>query len=160
MGKKNFQKDLEISKETDKEVIELINRFLSTNELFKNVNYECLGLHDGKEYDLLYRIGDSLKKFEVKEDFKCEFTGNVAVEYECRGKLSGISVSTAEYYIYKIHEEKNKIVHLLIPTIELKKSIDNIMYFDKRTGGDTGSFTKFYLFKLEDFKKIKHIVLS
>ena len=56
-----------------------------------------------KAYDVAYR--NSLNQtvtIEVKEDFLWQRTGNVAVEYMQRGKPTGISSSTADYYVYKL----------------------------------------------------------
>ena len=35
---------------------------------------------------------------EVKRDFKVSDTGNVAIEYECRGKPSGIAITKAKWW--------------------------------------------------------------
>lgn len=40
------------------------------------------------------------KKIEVKTDFKARQTGNVFIEYESRGKKSGIAATEAEYYAF------------------------------------------------------------
>ena len=40
------------------------------------------------------------KKIEVKYDLKALKTGNVFVEYESRGKSSGISTTKADYYCF------------------------------------------------------------
>lgn len=42
------------------------------------------------------------KKIEVKTDFKATETRNVFIEYESRGKKSGIASSEAEYYAFVI----------------------------------------------------------
>ena len=42
----------------------------------------------------------SSKKIEVKYDRRALETGNIFVEYESRGKKSGIAKSEAEYYCY------------------------------------------------------------
>lgn len=39
---------------------------------------------------------------EVKHDRMIAKTGNVALEYECNGKPSGIKASTATYWVYVI----------------------------------------------------------
>ena len=42
------------------------------------------------------------KKIEVKYDRKAHKTGNIFIEYESRGKKSGILATDADYWIYKI----------------------------------------------------------
>lgn len=44
------------------------------------------------------------KKIEVKTDFMASQTGNVFVEYESRGKKSGIASTESEYYAFIIGE--------------------------------------------------------
>jgi len=46
----------------------------------------------------------SHKKIEVKYDLKAKQTGNVFIEYESRGKASGISTSLADYYCIAIED--------------------------------------------------------
>lgn len=38
-------------------------------------------------------------KIEVKTDFLVSKTGNVAIEFECRGKPSGIKTTTADWWV-------------------------------------------------------------
>lgn len=54
------------------------------------------------------------KKIEVKRDFKCLQTGNIFIEYESRGKKSGISTSEADWWCYWLSDS-----HLIL--IELPK---------------------------------------
>ncbi len=44
------------------------------------------------------------KKVEVKTDRMTHKTGNVFIEYESRGKPSGIATTDADYWVYKIDE--------------------------------------------------------
>ena len=52
-------------------------------------------------------LGDILnnKSIEVKTDLKAAETGSVFVEYESRGKPSGISKTEADYYCFVVSEE-------------------------------------------------------
>mgnify|MGYP003146903863 FL=1 len=58
-----------------------------------------------------------LETVEVKTDFLTNETGNVAVEYESRGKPSGISTTKAKYWAFKL---VNMGVFILIETSKLK----------------------------------------
>ena len=71
---------------------------------------------------------------ECKCDKRCIDTGNVFVEFEDRGKPSGISISTAPYYsigLYK--EDREKQIWVLIPTEILKKLMKK---YPVKSGGD------------------------
>lgn len=71
---------------------------------------------------------------EVKTDRLAYKTGNVFIEYECRGKPSGIATTTATYWIYKIEQTDTAII---VP-IERLKNICRILYKENKTslGGD------------------------
>jgi len=58
---------------------------------------------------------------EVKRDFEVTKTGNVAIEYECRGKKSGIATTKAAWWaIYLNGEYYSGEAIILIKTDRLK----------------------------------------
>ncbi len=80
-----------------------------------------LDLKDGEiaEQELKELLATTI---EVKRDFRCSNTKNVAVEYESRGKLSGIAVTKAKWWAFVLdgaYYEKEVIV--LIRTERLKR---------------------------------------
>ena len=88
-------------------------------------------------------------KIEVKYDLLAYETGNIAVEYESRGKKSGISTTEATYWAF-ILEELDQIV--IIETGRLKKLCKR--YWGNRiTGGDKNS-SKMVLVPLRDIWKV------
>src|SRR3989304_8306710 len=90
----NFKKDLSVAKETEKEVAKLLEERYGLN---------IVSFEETNRYDILTEKYEKPYTFEVKEDFLCEKTGNVGLEFECRGKPSGIQTSQADYHIYKLH---------------------------------------------------------
>ena len=90
--------------------------------------------------------------YEVKTDVFVspkKDSGNLVVEFESRGKPSGINVTEADYYVYympKLNEVWN------IKMDDLKNLIDN-NNFKKVSGGDVGSDTKMYLIRRSFYKK-------
>ena len=77
----------------------------------------------------------SQKKVEVKSDKQSMVTGNVFIEFESRGKLSGISTTEADYYAYYINDETCITMSVKTLKVKLKK-----LYKEKkaivRPGGD------------------------
>ncbi len=69
-------------------------------------------------YDLeIGKVGEKLlgeilegKKVEVKNDLQALDTGNVFVEYESRGKASGISVSESDWYAFVLSGSNIRII--------------------------------------------------
>jgi hypothetical protein len=75
------------------------------------------------------------KKIEVKYDQLSLKTGNIFVEYESRGKKSGISKSEAEYYCYAF----GNTFHL-VKTQDLKDRCRKYLGTSRDTyGGDNNS---------------------
>ena len=79
------------------------------------------------------------KKVEVKSDRRTAETGNVYIEYWSRGKLSGISTSHADYYVYKVAEDQA----ILISTSQLKQKVKQLVEQGKARmnvkGGDNNT---------------------
>lgn len=145
MSNYSFHKDLHRAKKTEMDVANYLAEATKTNIKI---------LNDTKEFDIvLERVGKNYV-IEVKEDFMAAKTGNVAVEYECRGKPSGISVTKADVYAYVIHENTGVRNLHLIESKVLKKAINKKMYHRKVVGGDRGSNTKMYLFTKDVFASL------
>lgn len=81
----------------------------------------------------------SNRKFEVKTDRLSAKTGNIYIEYESRGKPSGIATTQADYWVYKVTETKA----IVIKTEELKTIVRQLI-LDKKAianvrGGDNNT---------------------
>jgi hypothetical protein len=139
----NFRKDLPVAKRTEKQVSDyLVSR-----------GYGLIDECNNSDYDIrMQRPSGEILTIEVKEDFMCKKTSNVAVEYYCRGKPSGISVSKADIYIYKVHEPNGQKNMYAIKTSNLKKMVEDKLYHREVSGGDKGSDSRNYLFKLNVIK--------
>jgi len=94
-----------------------------------------------------------VKTFEVKFDEMADYTGNIAIEYESRGKPSGISITKA---IYWVQYYGNKFHIMLVE--DLKKELPDITWKDV-VGGDVGSNTKIHLIKKDKFKDECDIII-
>jgi len=111
------------------------------------------------KYDLLMGILDgeswvhSLlenKKIEVKTDATISArTGNVYVEYECRGKRSGISTTEADYWVFKLADERA----IVIGTQQLKGRLKELVASGRATSGVMGgdnNLSRGILVKIKD----------
>ena len=140
----NFRDDLPIAQETEKEVAKIL----------QDKGAEIIEFNNDNRYDIKIRWKGQEKTIEVKEDFTCQRTGNVGLEFSCRGKDSGIAVSKADFYVYKIHEPGNNVHFYMMKTSDLKKLIDSKFYHRIVNGGDIGSNSMNYLFFLKYIKQI------
>lgn len=146
MGNYDFETDLIISGRTEEEIADLIE--------VRNSNVVDIKINNDGRYDLEIVLKNGQSKYiEIKEDFMCAKTGNIAIEYQCRGKASGVSTTEADIWIYKVHTKNgNELYGINIE--DLKKSIGNSEYFRRVSGGDPGSNTMMYLYKYIKFKSM------
>ena len=113
-----------------------------------NPNYDIC-LEFGEKYENEFQKIIESKQIEVKTDRVCQRTGNVFVEFESRGKESGINITTANYWVYCLWTEKFKEqTYIFIPTRRLKKLIKEKEYRISN-GGDNWT-SKGYLVPKED----------
>lgn len=141
----NFHKDLKVGKKSEQEASELLVNYFQNKRGADDVKVD---FNDDKKYDIKLTIGDKSRTYEVKTDLMCGYTGNFALEYECRGKPSGIVTTEADYWIYKLDDG-----FYLISVEKLKTLLDEQKYFRLVSGGDKGSNTKMFLFKLPLMKE-------
>ena len=137
-----FKTDLQLGNEYEKQ--------------FKNELNENAVISQGKfkPYDLITET----TKYEIKADRWTMKTGNIAIEYECFGKPSGITTTESDFYIYNVLNKdiiKDGIPIVLrkykIPTIIIKEYIKDKKFHKHICGGD-GNLSKMYLFKEKFFK--------
>ena len=104
MGELNFPKDLAMSQIG----VEKVKKY------FESKGYKVTLNHDYR-FDMTIESPTGWKNtIEMKEDIKTEVTGNVAIEFECRGKLSGIKVTEANLWVQRIHSTRDYIKEYII----------------------------------------------
>lgn len=112
------------------------------------------------KYDLLMQRNGIKVKYEVKTDVFCRpdlDTGNIFIEFESRGKLSGISVTEAKWFVTYFKHLKEL---WYIQTEDLKVLLDENDFKTIEFGGDEGSNTKGKLIPRYQFKDnfiVKHV---
>jgi len=87
--KENFDKCLERGEQLEQELIILLKKIDADTHKDQEGNY--------KWNDIV--MPTIKKKIELKGDEKSEYTGNFAVEIRCKGELSGLSVTHADYFV-------------------------------------------------------------
>lgn len=102
-----------------------------------------------KEYDLVITKDKISTKIEIKADFRAKTTGNIAIEYSCNKKKSGIATTEAEYWIiFIIYDSEN--VCYKIPIKDLKMLCKNNCL--RASGGD-GCRSRLFLIPIYKCKK-------
>lgn len=137
----NFHENLERINEGELEVANLLN------DTFVDLNVSFI-LNDDKLYDIKGYNNNKEVTFEVKEDFRCADTGNVVVEYESRGKPSGIETTGADFWIFRLHMNDD-IGHYIVGTNRLKRIIKEKKYSRKYHMPHTDSKNRVYFFRYD-----------
>ena len=88
------------------------------------------------------------KKIEVKSERDIwQSTGNIAIEYECWGKPSGIKATESDYWFHNLCIGDDIFCSLVFDTKVLKKIVDKLDTFKTVSGGD-GNASRMYLVNL------------
>ena len=91
-----------------------------------------------------------IESIEVKEDKIANATGNIFIEYESRGKPSGIATTQADVWFYTVTESPGG---LFFYTKELKEIVEFLKPTHTRLGGDDNT-SKGILISFGEFFKI------
>lgn len=138
-GTYNFENDLKSAYLIERE----FGALLEARKDVRSVSY-----NDNYMYDLEIKMSDSsIIRLEVKYDMAYARTGNIAVEYQCRGKASGIANSMAQFWVFKLTDG-----YWMIGASRLKQLIATKKFSRAVVGGDAGSNTKMFLFEGEFLK--------
>lgn len=84
-----------------------------------------------------------IEKIELKsETWQWEQTGNIAIEFRCDGRPSGISTTEADYWVHELRRDDETLLYLMFPIDTLKRlarkafAAGHVRY----GGGDDGRF--------------------
>ena len=114
---------------------------------------------DRKKFDLDLQYGqvreqqvaDMLqdKKIEVKSERDVwQKTGNIAIEYECYGKPSGINATESDYWFHNLCIGSETFATIVFDTASLKRIINNLDSKRSVSGGDNNA-SRMYLLNLQ-----------
>ena len=116
-------------------------------------------IEDRKKFDIDLEYGkvreqqvaDMLqdKKIEVKSERDVwQKTGNIAIEYECYGKPSGINATESDYWFHNLCIGDDTFATLVFNTASLKRIIANLDNKRSVSGGDNNA-SRMYLLNLQ-----------
>ena len=89
------------------------------------------------------------KKIEVKSERDVwQKTGNIAIEYECYGKPSGINATESDYWFHNLCICEDIFATIVFDTNSLKRIINNLDYKRSVSGGDNNA-SRMYLLNLQ-----------
>jgi hypothetical protein len=89
------------------------------------------------------------KKIEVKSERDVwQKTGNIAIEYECYGKPSGINATESDYWFHNLCIGEDTFATIVFDTNSLKRIIANLDKKRSVSGGDNNA-SRMYLLNLQ-----------
>jgi hypothetical protein len=89
------------------------------------------------------------KKIEVKSERDVwQRTGNIAIEYQCYGKPSGINATTSDYWFHNLCIGDSTFATLVFNTDNLRRIIKNLDKKKSVSGGDNNA-SRMYLLNLQ-----------
>jgi uncharacterized protein YuzE len=147
MANLDFKKDLTLGNEGEK----LIINFLQNRGCkYIDSNYD-------NKWDVKMVVKGKETTYEIKTDVKCAplfDTGNLFIEYSSRGKLSGIAITQADWFV-------NYFPFLneawFIKSNKLKKLIKDNEFPTFKDAGDINSSTHGYLINREKFRSFFYV---
>jgi hypothetical protein len=115
------------------------------------LHWERSGQPEGnfKPYDIWLEWDDLRTTIESKADRQTLTTGNIAIEFCCSGKPSGISTTEADHWVYYVVGSRD---YYLIPTSVIRKAITERRFKRTCRGGD-GYKAELYLFPRAVFQE-------
>ena len=94
------------------------------------------------------------QKIEVKtERDKWKETGNICIEFSCRGKPSGIAVTEAKWWVHVLADGDDTSCMLMFPTEKLKEIARKYYANGKIVNGGDDNLSKMVLLPLKEIFK-------
>jgi len=144
MANYNFNEDIIVGEDGEDVVI---------NDL-KDLGITLINKNKDNRYDINMMDGNGKEvKYEIKTDVFCrpeKDTGNIFVEYQCRGKFSGVLVTQAKWFVtyFKHLREIWYIQTDVLKKIIVENDIPKVEF-----SGDANSNTKGWLLPRYQYKK-------
>jgi hypothetical protein len=157
MANLNFVSDLPLGQKGETNI---------ANHLSETYGYAIKSFNHNNTHDFIMDVNGVDKTVEVKTDVYCipptkitlpsgasfnvegRDTGNIFIETECRGKLSGINTTKSDIFVYYYPLLKQAWV---IQTKKLKKLVESNDLELKENAGDENSNTKGYVIPRNKF---------
>ena len=124
-------------------------------ETLKYIDCDSYNFSQGnfKDWDIEI-IKDNVKTYyEVKSEKNAGKYGNIAIEYECNGKASGVTSTTCNIWCHYAIMNDGSYILYFIPIEDLRALISEKKYHRNIIGCGDGKRSSIYLFRMKDLAK-------
>jgi hypothetical protein len=142
MANLDFRKDLKLGNEGE----------VVVTDFLESKGHKYVDSNNDNKYDVKMITNGKETTYEIKTDVKCAplfDTGNIFIEFESRGKASGIAVTQAKWFV-TYFRYLNEL--WFIKSNDLRTLIENNDFQVFYDAGDVGSATHGYLINRKQFK--------
>lgn len=117
-----------------------------------------IDLPGGQEWESFFKNIVTSGEIECKRDKKAHETGNVFIEYQCRGKPSGLSITKANWWAIGIDNKNGNVETAILASVPWLKHICRKYYKTSRdvVGGDN-NLSRGILLRFSDFQNKENI---
>lgn len=105
-------------------------------EYCSDFKYDLKLGNEAEKKIMTHIMGSEISKIEIKNDFKTLYTGNIYIEYESRGKPSGVYTTESDIYIYNIEYSP---VKLFFYVEDLRRLVNHYKSTHTVIGGDNNT---------------------
>lgn len=111
-----------------------------------------LQLSASKQHEIrlagIFTSFNRVAKLELKTETKqWEDTGNIAIEFACRGKPSGIAATEADVWVHELRRDGATLCYLMFTRDRLRELCRN---HGRRVKGGDGGLSDLYILRLKD----------
>jgi len=124
---------------------------LTEEEMFSK--FYDIDLPGGQEWESFFYNIIASGKIECKRDKLAYKTGNIFVEYECRGSPSGIAITEAEWWAIGIDNEKGDIETAIMASVPwLKQTCRKYLDTPRDVSGGDNGLSRGIILPLKEFR--------
>ena len=112
-----------------------------------------LDLKSGKEWENFFENIVYSGKLECKRDKIAHKTGNIFIEYKCRGKKSGLSITEANWWVIGIENRNGDIETAILASVKwLQDKCRPFLETSRDVIGGDDNASRGILLKMDDFR--------
>ena len=125
---------------------------MTTPQIFERSKFD-IDLEGGEEWEGFFKNLIGSGKVECKRDKTAHKTGDIFIEYKCRGKPSGLSITEAGWWAIAIDNPKGDFETAILASVPwLKDKCRSLLETGRDVNGGDDNATCGILLRMDDFR--------